>query len=189
MALTPRYGFSWDRLTWDSDADYRFGPDHSRNLLRISGGRMVSQYNEPRPVSQLFNTFYALLGERNYVNIYEKKFVGANWRKNWRETAKASVQVEWADRRTLQNTTNQTWINAESRVYADNVPLILEAPILVPQTEKAATLDLSFTLNPWQKYSIRNGNRSAVEGPRLALHSTTAKVFPTSTRVLPTTKE
>lgn len=172
LALTPRYGFSWDRLTWDSDADYHFGPDHSRNLLRLSGGRMVTQYNEPRPVNQLFNTFYALLGERNYVNIYEKNFVGANWRKNWRETAKATAMVEWADRRTLQNTTGQTWINAENRVYADNVPLILEAPILVPQTEKAATLDLSFTLNPWQKYRIRNGNREAVEGssPRFTLN-------------------
>lgn len=163
LGLTPRYGFSWDRLTWDSKADYYFGPDHSRNRLRLSGGRKVTQYNEPRPVSELFNTVYALFGERNYVQIYEKEFLGTSWQKNWRETARGSINLEWAERRTLRNTTTQTWINSESRTYTDNVPFIIESPFVPPATEKAATIDLSFTYKPWQKYSIRNGNRSAIE--------------------------
>lgn len=163
ILLTPRYGFSWDRLVWRADTDYRFGPSHSYNTLMLSGGRYVSQYNEPRPVSELFNTVYALLGERNFVRIYEKEFLGLNWKKKWRSTASVKSRLEWANRRTLSNTSTQTWINSDERSYASNVPVILENLFVAPDTEKAATLDLEFMIAPWQKYSVRNGNRSAIE--------------------------
>ena len=172
LGVTPRYGFSWDRAVWRSDASYKFGVDHSRNQLGLHGGRYVSQYNEPRPVSELFNTFYALLGERNFVNIYEKRFLGASWRKAWRSTASLRMNVEWADRSTLQNTTSQTWIDSENRVYAPNLPVILEAPAMPRANEKAATLDFTFSVKPWQKYRINNGERSAIEAssPKFSLN-------------------
>lgn len=164
LGVTPRYGFSWDRGVWRSDADYHFGVDHSRNRLSLHGGRYVSQFNEPRPVSELFNTFYALLGERNFVQLYEKDFIGASWRKRWRSTASLNLNVEWADRDlSLQNTTDQTWINSENRVYADNLPAILEAPAMIPPSERAATVGMRFMVKPWQKYRIRNGERSPIE--------------------------
>ena len=82
------------------------------------------------------------------------------------------MNVEWADRSTLQNTTSQTWIDSENRVYAPNLPVILEAPALPPANEKAATLDFTFSVKPWQKYRINNGERSAIEAssPKFSLN-------------------
>ncbi|MEL6969554.1 MAG: DUF5686 and carboxypeptidase regulatory-like domain-containing protein [Bacteroidota bacterium] len=162
-SVLPRYGFSWDRAVWRSDAKYNFGVEHSRNRLMLHGGRYIAQYNEPRPVSELFNTFYALMGERNFVRLYEKRFVGASWNKRWRSTARLYMNVEWADRATLFNTTDQTWFPSDSREYAPNLPDIIEAPTIPVANEKAATFDLSFRVKPWQKYRIRNGERSAVD--------------------------
>lgn len=163
LHFTPRYGFSWDRLEWKLDADYRFGANpEKRSILYAQGGRYVSQYNEPHPVNEVFNTLYALLNERNFVRLYEKEFVKVGWRKKWEQTANIHLNAEWANRRSLNNTTTQTWINSDSRTYAPNIPDILEAPFFTPTQEKAATIDLSVGLRPWQKYKIRNGKKSSV---------------------------
>ncbi len=164
LYLTPRYGFSWNRLLWRVDSDYRFGKKRYQNNIGIGGGRYVSQYNEPHPVNELFNTVYALLGERNFVHIYEKKFMEVKWTKKWRKTTTLKVNLEWEDRTELLNTTSHTWINNETRVYARNLPSILEAPIpnLTPLTEKAATAGFVIGVRPWQKYKTKNGHQSAI---------------------------
>ena len=162
LYLTPRYGFSWDRLLWRVDTDYRFGEKRFQNNIRIGGGRYVAQYNEPHPVNQLFNTVYALLGERNFVHIYEKEFIDVKWDKKWRETATLGINLEWADRTQLLNTTSHTWFDDDTRIYARNLPTILETdPLLEPLTEKVATAGLAFGIRPWQKYKTRNGQQSA----------------------------
>ena len=162
IGLTPRYGFSWDRLVWRADADYRFGQKKKENTILLNGGRFVSQYNEPHPVNELFNTVYALFTEQNFVHIYEKKFVELGWKKKWRETANLFLNLEWADRKTLDNYTNQTWFNRDDRSYAPNFPEILEAPLFVLNNERAATAYFTLNIRPWQKYSVRNGKQNAV---------------------------
>lgn len=164
LALTPRYGFAWDRLVWKSDAAYRFGEEHSPHRIQLDGGRYVAQYNAPRNVSEIFNTLYALLGNRNYVQEYEKVFVGAQWNKEWRQTAKLSIQSEWAERRTLDNAVSKGWAK-EPTSFAPNVPFIAErVGEAAPATETAATAAVSVEVNPWQKYRIRNAVRSAIDG-------------------------
>jgi len=123
-------------------------------------------------VNELFNTLYALLGERNYVRLYEKQFLSARWQKDWRATASFNVNLEYADRRTLTNTTTWTLFDSDKRVFAPNAPDILEAPLDLPLTEKAATAEFTLKVQPWQKYRIRNGERSAISGssPSLALN-------------------
>lgn len=163
VSATPRYGFSWDRLVWKTDMDYSFGAENRRSMIKLGGGRYVSQYNEPNPVNELFNTVYSLLGERNFVHLYEKKFVTAGWDKKWRETFDANLNVEWAERKRLQNTTAQTWFNNDTRSYVSNDPVILEniGPG-ISLIERAATIDTKISLRPWQKYSMRNGKQSAI---------------------------
>lgn len=162
VGITPRYGFAWDRLVWRSDADYTFGTQHSPHSVQLNGGRYVAQYNAPREVSELFNTLYALIGNRNYVQQYEKVFVGGQWRKKWRQTAQLSIRSEWAERRTLQNTVTSGWAK-EPAAFIDNVPFIAEVATAAPATETAALAALSLEVNPWQKYRIRNNVRRAIE--------------------------
>lgn len=164
LHATPRYGLSWNRLLLKVDTDYRFGKKKYQNNIRLGGGRYVAQYNEPHPVNELFNTIYALLGERNFVHIYEKEFVEIKWDKHWRETTFLKVNLEWTDRTELSNTTGHTWINNDTRTYDQNLPSIIEAwsPDLIPLTEKAATLGFILGVRPWQKYKTKNGDQSAM---------------------------
>lgn len=171
LRFTPRYGFSWRRMVWETDAFYRFGTSHSPNRISLSGGRYVAQFNAPNQVSEFFNTFYALLRERNFLRLYEKEYVGARWQKKWWSSASVDVQLEWADRRRLENTTTQTWFNNENRTYGTNVPDAEEGFFPLPDQERAATVQLGFTVRPWQRYKIYNGERQATsnEAPSFRL--------------------
>ncbi|MEZ4987682.1 MAG: DUF5686 and carboxypeptidase regulatory-like domain-containing protein [Saprospiraceae bacterium] len=164
LGWQPRYGFSWNRLVWKSHASLRGGDEHSPRRFQVEGGRFVSQYNEPAPVSELFNTFYALLGKRNFVQLYEKKFIGANVKKEWWSNAALTVSVEWAERLTHLNTTDYSIFARDKRTYPENIPQIAEvAGQPVPISEKAATAGFSFLFRPWQQYRIKNGEREALD--------------------------
>ncbi|MCB0636972.1 MAG: carboxypeptidase-like regulatory domain-containing protein, partial [Lewinella sp.] len=171
-SFTPRYGFAWKRMVWRSDANYRFGPGHSPTRLDIGGGRYVTQYNEPYEVNELFNTFYALIGERNFLSLYEKEFGTARWRKTWWSTATLNIRAEWARRRTIRNYTDHTWFDRDDRFYSFSLPLIREGQYPVPAFEKAATVEVDVSWKPWQRYRISNGEREAAgnRGPIFALN-------------------
>ena len=169
----PRYGFSWKKFRLRSELAWRLDGEQERSYVRLDGGQCVAQYNEDTPVNQAFNTFYALFFERNFVRLYDKKYGRIRWNKNWSKTAAVNIGFEYAQRDQLLNTTNQTFFDREDRIYAPNRPDILEAIVLNPPlTENAATFNLSLWIRPWQKYSIRNGERESVEGssPRFGLH-------------------
>lgn len=91
------YGFFWDCVVWCSDVSYKFGVDYSCNQFGLYGGCYVLQYNESWFVSEFFNMFYVFLGECNFVNIYEKCFLGVSWCKVWCLMVSFCMNVEWVD--------------------------------------------------------------------------------------------
>lgn len=165
-----RYGLAWNRFNFRGFSSYRFG-QRDEHVLSVEGGRYVSQYNVEYPVVELFNTFYALLFERNYIHLFEKEYGALNYRKDWSETATLRFGAEWANRRTLRTFTNQTWFPRDDQAFPDNVPFNLEAETPFPERRKAFVLQAGIEVRPWQKYRIRNDNRYAIENssPTLGL--------------------
>lgn len=171
ITYTPRYAFARKKLTGKGAMDLSFGKRHQRTILQLEGGRYIQQYNQDKPISELFNTFANLLSERNYLRILEKDFGRFNFVQGLAENYKFSGYAEWAQRYTLPNVTTQTWFNRDDRTYASNLPENEEVAYPLPDSEKAFHFSLLLEGRPWQKYRLYNGKRQNIDNssPRLAL--------------------
>lgn len=164
VGFTPRYGFAWRRFNFKGDASFTFGPAPRRSNLKLEGGRFVSQFNSANPITELFNTFYALCYERNYVQLFEKEYGAVQWNTRRGDKLNLTLGAEWANRRYVENTTTQTWFNREDRVYDSNVPMHADlASAGLPSFEKAFTVRAVIEAQPWLKYRMSNGNREAID--------------------------
>lgn len=171
LGYTPRYAFARRKLILKAQSEYTFGPKDTRSKLKLAGGTDIRQFNEDRPINELLSTFANLLSERSYMRIFEKKFVNFSWDQELADAWSVSGQIEWANRRTLENQTTQVWFNKENRTYAPNIPVNEEVEYPLPEREQALFFTLGIDARPWQKYRIRNGNRYAIpnSSPRVQL--------------------
>lgn len=162
VGLVGRYGTAWKRFYGKAYTDISLGTNQGGSSLGLEGGRFVEQLNRSKAVSEFVNTFYALLGERNFVRMYQKEYGQLNYEKRWNSTATFSLTAEWAHRRHFTNyNTEHTFFDSEKRVYGSNLPVFREE-VLYPERQKAATISAAFEVKPWQKYRLDNGNREAV---------------------------
>lgn len=163
VGLVGRYGTAWKRFHFKGYTDITFGAAGNRSNLLLEGGRFVEQLNEPFAVSELFNSLYALLGERNFVHMYQKEFGRLDYEKRWRQTATFNLSAEWANRRQFTNyNSDHTFFDRDNRTYGSNLPVFREE-VYYPDWQKAATVSARFEVRPWQKYRLNNGDREAVQ--------------------------
>lgn len=163
LGFTPRYGFAWRRFNFKSDANFTLGPPQRRGSLQFSGGRYVSQFNNANPITEIFNTFTALINERNFLQIYEKEFGALRWTSRRGDRLKWSLAGEWANRRYVDNYTTQTWFNRLEGTYAANTPNHRDLADGLPDRERALVLSASVEAQPWLKYRIKNGNKEVID--------------------------
>ncbi len=171
FTLTPRYAFAREKLTGKGAFSYTYGPQGGRDNLSLEGGRYIYQYNPNEPISNLFNTYLNLVGEINYISLYEKDYLKLSHSNRLRENLSISFSAEWANRYALENNTTQVWFNKDDRTYAPNIPENEELGAEVPETEKAFVLGFSAVARPWQKYRIHNNEKEPIENssPELRL--------------------
>lgn len=172
LTYTPRYAFARKRFTGKGGMELTFGKRLKRTTLQLEGGRYIQQYNQDKPISELFNTFANLLSERNYLRILEKDYGRFSFSQGLAENYKLTGHAEWANRFTLENITTQTWFNRDDRTYASNIPSNEEVSYPFPDSEKAFYFTLGIEARPWQKYRLYNGKRQNIDhtSPLLSLN-------------------
>lgn len=175
-ALT-RYAFGREKLMAMGGIDYY----RKRSKVNISGGRTVSQFNGENPMHPLLNTFTTLFLEQNFIKLYQKDFLRADFQTNQEnEHFELRASIEYADRNALQNlskTSPYRWIDWK-RTFTSNIPhnaeLADETGTSSPEmaAHQALTIGLSASYKPWQKYRTRNGKTSFYEddSPKLSLN-------------------
>ncbi|MEJ2004688.1 MAG: DUF5686 family protein [Cyclobacteriaceae bacterium] len=159
-----RYNFSRDVVNYLGEAQYGFGERTKRNDLIITGGRYIRQFNADEPIHPFINTVFSLLGERNYMKIYEHDFVKIAYNKKFTGSkARLRTNLMWADRKSLDNTTNYSFVN-RSEGYTSNDPdnLVLDSTSF--PNHQALTFEAGLELRPGLKYRIYNGNKYTIEG-------------------------
>jgi hypothetical protein len=137
----------------------------------IQGGRFIFQFNERQPVGEWLNTYTSLARGVNYIRWYEKDFARFDLKKALGSSWTFNAGVEWAHRTHLSNRTTQTWFPDENHSYGTNDPNAEELALPLPTREKATILRFGLTARPWQKYQLRNGKKTPLEGssPTLSL--------------------
>ncbi len=158
-----RYSLGRNKLLLTGVGDYSW----ARNVLSVSGGRGIAQFNAESPMHPLLNTLTTLFLEQNFIKEYQKDFFRIDF-KNSRENEHFEIKanIEYADRSALPNlerTSGYRWIDWKRREFTSNIPDNVEnrtdAMALPPpmQRHQALTVGVAASYKPWQKYRTRNG--------------------------------
>ncbi len=115
-----RYGFSSEKLYGNISGNIPV----KDATLSFALGSDVLDLNNQGSISQLGNSINSLFYERNFLKLYEKNFVSATVSHRFGGFM-GSLTTEWANRASLQNTSDYTIRDLKSRVFTSNNPLEL----------------------------------------------------------------
>lgn len=106
LNLTPliRYGVGNAHFTGFVNGSILFKPKNVQ-ILSLSLGKKVFQYNNLNPVPQIMNTFSTLLEGNNYLKIYEARYFQINYSRRISGNISANFHFSLQDRKPLQNLT------------------------------------------------------------------------------------
>ncbi len=90
--------------------------------LGFNLGSDVIDLNNLKSPSRFGNSVNSLFYERNFMKLYDKKFVDLSLTQRLTKGLTASVSAEWAMRRSLQNTSNYKFRDIAGREFTSNNP-------------------------------------------------------------------
>jgi hypothetical protein len=91
--------------------------------LNINGGSTISQFNSNNPISSLVNSFSSLIFKNNFMKLYEKNFISANFGREVVNGLNLNANIEYSERKPLWNTTDHS-ITKTDDIYSSNNPLL-----------------------------------------------------------------
>jgi len=115
------YGFSENKLRVTANYSRRFSTTNNA-FLSVNGGSSVNQFNGNNPISNLINTVSTLFFKNNFMKLYEKNFVSANFSREITNGLNMSFNAEYAERKPLWNTTDYSVIKSDD-LYSSNNPI------------------------------------------------------------------
>ncbi len=153
IAANVRYGLSGKKFYGNLIASI---PSGSADLgFRV--GSQVDDLNSMGTIGQLGNTVNSLFYEKNLLKLYEKKFVGVSLTQRLAGVL-GKLSAEWANRRTLGNTSDYTIRDFKNRVFTSNNPLEIGAnTLLFPENQ-------SFIISLRSTYDFRNRYATLPQG-------------------------
>ena len=146
---TIRYGFSNGHLNAHLAVNYNMGKKYPSSI-NVSGGKRIYQLNNANPIGPFLNTLSTLLYERNYMKIYEAWFGRIQYTKAIAEGLTIYTGIQYQDRIPLENTTDYTWRDSESRQYSPNYPQELISENF--QRHQAVIANIGLSWRPGTRY-------------------------------------
>ncbi|OIQ29024.1 MAG: hypothetical protein BM564_07365 [Bacteroidetes bacterium MedPE-SWsnd-G2] len=116
------YGESDDRLRYKGQLSYKFN-NISKPILTVSAGVETQQFNGANPISPLVNSIATLFFEKNFIKLYEKSHASLDFTQELFNGVRIWTGVNYELRKSLFNTTDQTFFNDNNRSYSSNNPL------------------------------------------------------------------
>lgn len=133
-----RYGFSIEKLY----GSFSGSVPVKAATFSFDLGSDVLDLNNLGSISQLGNSINSLFYERNFLKLYEKKFISASLSQRFGGFV-GKFTTEWANRATLNNTSDYTVRDLEDRMFTSNNPF--EAvPSGLPLFPKNQAFKMSF---------------------------------------------
>ncbi|WCO00493.1 DUF5686 and carboxypeptidase regulatory-like domain-containing protein [Psychroserpens ponticola] len=146
------YGFSDHRLRGTLSTTYKFN-DTSRPFLTVSGGIEAAQFNASNPISRFENTIASLYFEDNYMKLYDRSFVEANFSEELFNGFRFYTTLSYERRKALFNTSEQVFFPEDDDVYTSNNPLSESAYGIAPfETHNIVKLNVLARINFGQEY-------------------------------------
>lgn len=157
------YGFAEEKLRVTGDF-YRKFNNTNNSQLYVTGGSSVSQFNGSNPITNLGNTISTLFFKNNFMKVYEKNFIAANFGREIINGLNLNFNLEYSERKPLENNTDYVLIKNDKE-YTSNNPLLPNdnvTPALVKHNLVKANVNarIKFGQQYWTrpdgKYNIGN---------------------------------
>ena len=126
------YGFSDKRLTGSVSSSIPVGSA----TLGLNAGSDIADLNNTLPISSFANSMNSLFERQNFQKLYQKQYVSVSLYKRITGGWLANASAEWADRKSLSNSSAYSFFDPHNRAYTSNNPLTsaIDAP-LFPQNQ------------------------------------------------------
>jgi hypothetical protein len=159
------YGMSAKKYYTDVEATYYYKPVRFARIT-LAGGTKTQQFSTKDPVPLFVNTLYTLIEKENYMKIYQKNYANIDWHAEIVNGIMMNLELEYADRSPLRNTSFDYWNPYSSsmkfsdvlggRHFTSNDPLHPIDELSTAFTQhKALDLNLQLTFRIKQKYYTR----------------------------------
>lgn len=116
------YGFSEKKVRTTIYFSKKFN-NINNAILNLNGGSAISQFNSSNPISNSINTTSSLLFKNNFMKLYEKNFIGANFGREVVNGLNLNLNIEYSERKPLWNNSNQSSVKTTA-IYTSNNPLL-----------------------------------------------------------------
>ncbi len=116
------YGFAEEKLRVTASLVKKFN-NTDDSTLSIYGGSVASQFNANNPISNIVNSISSLFFVNNFMKLYEKNFVSANFGREIVNGLNLNANLEYSERKPLQNNSDQRSVKSDD-IYTSNNPLL-----------------------------------------------------------------
>lgn len=163
LEINPRYGFGWQRMTFNTGLQYNRGKDGKYFTADLTGGRYLRQFDPFPAMEPVLNTFTMLFSHRNYLSWYERAFGQLELKHNWGRKLRLKGAFSYEDRRVVENQTEAGLLYTESRTYRPNNPFNAAIGSVLEELAPAATLKMQLHWEPKQRYTLQNGAKRRIK--------------------------
>lgn len=159
VSLRPLGRYSLGRKRVSGTLQSRIG--NRKWSAMVEGGEYIYQFNPNAPISPGLNSVTSLLFEQNFMKLYQKQFLRADFTYRYLgDILTVSTGLELARRSEIANLERaKPYINWKDRAFTPNRPDNEETASTAFSTHEALLWNLNLNLRPWQKYAIRNGQK------------------------------
>jgi hypothetical protein len=129
VAPTLRYGFANNKFSYKLAGRYNLGgrsrgPYQAINgYIELKGGDFIQPFGAIEQIEPSLNTYYSLFDERNYLKLYQKKFVTLESQSEIINGLNAKITLNYEYRTSLPNATSQVWFPKPDREYTPNIDI------------------------------------------------------------------
>jgi len=143
------YGLSEKVLRPNLSAKYR--ANRTSNLvLEASAGKQLTQYSRLNPIRDWVNSFYTLIGSKNYLKAYDKEYLTLKINSDLLPGLSGDISVDYENRRAVTNN-YLTETKRADKNYTSNNPQLANNDSPAFENHQAVILRASLLINIGQK--------------------------------------
>lgn len=155
-----RYAFSREKIMWSLNGNYSLG-SFNQKLIFFRAGSLSKDFNSEGGIDPFLNTAASLLFRRNYLKLYESRYITAGYRTEIANGLVLELSLNHENRKILSNSTDFSFFR-KSTEYSDNIPdnEYLEDgnnPALLLYDHRHFDFVTNVTFIPFQRYRVVRG--------------------------------
>jgi len=169
--LANKTSYAFVRKTFNSQLETSFLYHPLRRAsVKLTGGRITSDFNAEQGVLPLFNSITTLFLTQNYLKLYEKDYLRIAHEIDIATGLVLLVATEYAHRHQLDNRTDFSFTNPFHDTFTSNIPRFTDSSRV--QSHNAFLLDLALSYTPRYFYKITENRKLMLYSayPTFTLH-------------------